>query len=132
MTPKRPYLLRAMHEWLSDNELTPYLMVDTKHPDIVAPIEYAQDNVLVLNVGYAATKGLLIDNDYVSFSARFGGLAQEVWLPMACVQGIYAKEDHTHGLFFDPAEYVGVERTKPQTTPQNNTSKTASPFKIIK
>lgn len=104
-TPKRPYLVRAMHEWLEDNELTAYLMVDANHPDIAAPLEYATDGRLVLAASYQATKDLHIDNESISFAARFGGISQDVWIPMAAVLGIYAKEDPSEGFFFDPSEY---------------------------
>lgn len=72
--PKRPYFIRAMHEWLSDNSYTPYLMVDTNIPNLLAPTEYAQDGKLVLAISYQATHNLLIDNDSISFAARFGGV----------------------------------------------------------
>ncbi len=110
-TPKRPYFLRALHEWLTDNEFTPYLMVDATHTDVVAPLEYAQEGRLVLAISYQATHELLIDNDSISFKGRFGGVSQEVWIPMAAVMGIYAKEDAAHALFFDPSEYVNISQT---------------------
>lgn len=133
MTPQRPYFLRAFHEWLSDNEMTPLLLVDTTHPDIIAPTEYAQDGKLVLNVSYSATKDFIIENEAVSFSARFGGISKEIWLPIACVQGIYAKEDGALGAFFDPSEYPAkeIEPAKEVAQPTKN-SATKSPFKVIK
>lgn len=136
MTPKRPYFLRAFHEWLSDNELTPYLMVDARHPDIIAPLEYAQDGKLVLNASYSATKDFLVDNEAVSFSARFGGVSRQLWLPIACVEGIYAKENVSCGFFFDPAEYPApsVDDTKSpkQSASHPSPKKSNSPFKVIK
>lgn len=141
-SPKRPYFLRALHEWLTDNELTPYLMVDSTHEGLQAPIEYAQDGKLVLNIGYIATKDLMIDNDYISFSARFGGVSQEIWVPMASVIGIFAKEDQAHALFFDPKEYANVasfnatvKEDKPKaktTTNKATTNKPKPTLKIIK
>lgn len=130
-SPKRPYFIRAMHEWLNDNELTPYLMVDAAHPDLVAPIEYAQDGRLVLNASYTATHNLHIDNDAISFSARFGGVSQDLWLPMAAVLGIFAKEEQSHALFFDPNEYKDVDTTH-STTDNKDPSQKANPLKIIK
>lgn len=139
-SPKRPYFLRALHEWLTDNELTPYLMVDSTHEGLQAPIEYAQDGKLVLNIGYIATKDLMIDNDYISFSARFGGVSQEIWIPMASVIGIFAKEDQKQALFFDPNEYANVvnsavKEDKPKTkttTNKSTTNKSKPTLKIIK
>ncbi|OOR91080.1 ClpXP protease specificity-enhancing factor [Moraxella caviae] len=116
MTPTRPYFIRALHEWLEDNDLTAYLMVDATHPDLHAPTEYAQDGRLVLAASYQATKDLHIDNDAISFAARFNGVSQDIWIPMAAVLGIYAKEDPSRALFFDPSEYADVDAaSEPQT-----------------
>lgn len=140
-SPKRPYLVRAMHEWLSDNELTPYLLVDANHPELAAPTEYAQNGQLVLNASYTATHNLYIDNEAISFSARFGGVSQDLWVPMAAVLGIYAKEDHHHILTFHSSEYQDIapsskpvqkQSTQKQSTEQQSTTTKTSPFKIIK
>lgn len=111
VSPKRSYFLRAFHEWLEDNDFTAYLMIDATHPDLVAPLQYAQDGRLVLAASYRATNGLLIDNDSVSFAARFGGVSEDLWIPMAAVMGIYAKENPEHALFFDPQEYADMANT---------------------
>ena len=113
-TPKRPYMVRAMHEWLEDNDLTAYLMIDATHGDVVAPPDYAQEGRLVLAASYQATKDLHIDNESISFAARFGGVSQDVWIPMAAVLGIYAKEDPSEGFFFDPSEYVNIATPDPE------------------
>lgn len=105
ITPKRPYLIRAFHEWMQDNDFTPYLMIDATHEDLHAPVQYAQEGRLVLAASYQATHNLQIDNDAISFAARFGGVSEDVWIPMAAVMAIYAKEDPEHGIFFDPSEY---------------------------
>lgn len=113
--PKRPYFIRAMHEWIEDNGLTTYIMVDTSSKNLIAPIQYAQEGRLVLAISYQATKDLMIDNTAISFSGRFGGIAQDVWVPISAVLGIYAKEEPEHGLFFDPNEYEGVDEDAPPT-----------------
>lgn len=107
LTPKRPYFVRAMHEWLTDNGFTPYLMTDATHPELLAPTEYAQDDKLVLAISYQATNNFLIDNDGLSFQGRFGGVSKDIWIPIQAVVGIYAKEDPSEGFFFDPSEYDG-------------------------
>lgn len=107
ISPKRPYFVRAMHEWLTDNDFTPYLMADIHTPNVLAPTEYAQDGKLVLAISYKATNNLVIDNDGLSFQGRFGGVSKDVWIPMQAVVGIYAKEDPSEALFFDPTEYDG-------------------------
>lgn len=129
-TPKRPYLIRAMHEWLEDNELTAYIMVDATHADVVAPLDFAVDGRLVLAASYQATKDLHIDNDAISFAARFGGVSQDVWIPMAAVLGIYAKEDPSEGFFFDPSEYAQYDNSS-KTTPQPESTPKRSGLKFV-
>lgn len=107
-TPKRPYLVRALHDWLTDNDYTPYLLVDATHQDLLAPTEYAQNGQLVLNANLVATHNLVITNDEITFSARFGGVSKDLYIPMAAVLGIFAKEDRTQALFFDPSEYANL------------------------
>lgn len=116
--PKRPYFVRAMHQWLEDNNFTTYIMVDATQQNIIAPLQYAQDGRLVLAISYQATKDLLIDNEAISFNGRFGGIAQDVWIPMQAVLGIYAKEDNSHALFFDPNEYDNHQITIDDNEPE--------------
>lgn len=137
INPKRPYFVRAMHEWLSDNDFTPYLVVDVNYDGLVAPTEYAQNGQLVLSISYAATKDLYIDNDALSFSARFGGVSQDLWIPMGAVLGIFAKEDQSEGLFFDPQEYANVPKSEPakpksEPQPQNSDTPKKGGLRIIK
>ena len=103
LTSRRPYLLRAMHEWMSDNGQTPHLVVDAAIDGVVVPREYVRDGKIVLNIGHAATAGLAINNDTVSFSARFGGVAFDVSLPVLAVLGIYARETG-QGMIFSEDE----------------------------
>jgi len=92
VTPKRPYLLRAMHEWMTDNALTPHLVVDATSADLNISPEHVRDNKIVLNVSYAATRGLVIGNEAVAFEARFNGVPTALNVPMDSVLGIYARE----------------------------------------
>lgn len=89
---RRPYLLRAMHEWMTDNGQTPHLVVDAAGEGVVVPRQYVRDGKIVLNASHTATAGLAIKNDGISFSARFGGTPFEVRLPLHAVLGIYARE----------------------------------------
>lgn len=120
MTPKRPYLVRALHEWIEDNEFTAYLMVDANHPDLVAPTQYAHEGRLVLSVSYQATHNLQIDNDSISFAARFSGISENLWIPMQAVMGIYAKEAPEHALFFSPDEYTDYEKSESDSNKSTN------------
>jgi len=100
MTSSRPYLLRAIFEWLTDNNLTPHLIADAAHSAVqIPPGSAQQDGRVVLNVAPRAVRDLLIDPEGVSFVARFGGVTQSVYLPMPAVLGIYARENGV-GLLF--------------------------------
>ncbi len=104
ITPTRPYMVRALYQWIEDNEFTPYLMVDATVDNVQIPREHVQDGRIVLNIASRATGNMSMENDYIHFSARFGGVSQEIWVPLIAVLGIYAKEN-SQGMFFDPNEY---------------------------
>lgn len=104
ITPTRPYMVRALYQWIEDNALTPYLMVDATADNVQVPKEHIQDGRIVLNIASRATGNMSMENDYIHFSARFGGVSQEIWVPITAVMGIYAKEN-SQGMFFDPNEY---------------------------
>jgi len=103
MTKKRPYLLRAMHEWILDNDMTPHIVVDATHKGLVAPPGHAVDGKLVLNISPAATRGLMLGNEIVTFEARFSGVSHRVEVPVDAVLGIYARENG-HGMIFSDEE----------------------------
>jgi stringent starvation protein B len=103
MTSKRPYLLRALHEWMTDNGETPLIVVDASHEGVQAPGEYAEAGKLILNVSYSATSSLLIGNDCITFSARFNGRPMELYIPADAVLGIYARESG-EGMIFALSE----------------------------
>ncbi|TYK72387.1 ClpXP protease specificity-enhancing factor [Comamonas sp. Z3] len=90
-TSTRPYLLRALFEWCTDNGLTPHIAVRVDRSTQV-PMEFVRDGQIVLNISYDATSGLLIGNEYVEFKARFGGQSREIMVPVANVMAIYARE----------------------------------------
>ena len=101
LTPSRPYLLRAFYEWLLDNELTPHLLVNAALPHTQVPQQYVKDGQIVLNIAPSAVVGLHMDNEALSFSARFGGSPFQVYVPMAAVVSIQARENGA-GTFFPP------------------------------
>lgn len=107
-TPTRPYMVRALYQWIEDNALTPYLMVDATVDNVQIPTEYVQDGRIVLNIASRATGNMTMANEYIHFNARFGGVSQEIWVPLPAVIGIYAKEN-SQGMFFDPNEYDDYE-----------------------
>jgi stringent starvation protein B len=91
-TSTRPYLIRALHDWCTDNGFTPYLAVFVDRP-MQVPMEYVKNNEIVLNVGFEATSGMTLGNDFIEFKARFGGLAREIMVPVDHVVAIYAREN---------------------------------------
>jgi len=89
---KRPYLIRAMHEWMGDNGNTPHIVVDTSFDGVAVPVEHIKDGKIILNISESAAHNLKLTNDAVSFRARFGGVPFDVWAPIRSVLGIYARE----------------------------------------
>jgi len=105
MTSTKPYLVRAIYEWILDNQMTPHLLVDARHPGTRVPNEFVENGQIVLNIAPSAVHGLLMDNDWVRFSARFGGVTRHLEIPSEAVLGIFSRENH-QGMIFPPAEPV--------------------------
>jgi len=99
MTSQKPYLIRAIYEWLLDNEMTPHLLVNTTYDGVQVPREFINDNKIVLNISDGAVQNFHADNDWISFSARFSGKPMELFIPIIAVQSIYGKENN-EGMFF--------------------------------
>ncbi|WP_425919269.1 ClpXP protease specificity-enhancing factor [Acinetobacter sp. TSRC1-2] len=108
LTPTRPYLARAIYEWICDNNLTPHLLVDATQPNTLVPEQFIQDGQIVLNIAPHAVHKLNMSNDAITFSARFGGVSRDIYVPLNAVMGIYAREN-SQGLFFDPNEYQDIQ-----------------------
>ncbi|MEO7433097.1 MAG: ClpXP protease specificity-enhancing factor [Dokdonella sp.] len=117
MTSNRPYLLRALYEWISDNDLTPHLLVDASGDGVRVPPGVAKDGRVVLNIASQAVTQFDIANDSVRFLARFGGVSQAIHVPMAAVLAVYAQENG-QGMMFS-AENAPTEPTPPpEETPK--------------
>ncbi|MCB1836790.1 MAG: ClpXP protease specificity-enhancing factor [Alcanivoracaceae bacterium] len=101
MTPNRPYLLRAIYQWICDNGLTPHMLVDAHFPGVRVPQDYVQDGHITLNIAPRSVAQLVMDNDQISFSARFSGVPQQLEVPPLAVLAIYARENG-QGMAFDP------------------------------
>jgi stringent starvation protein B len=98
----KPYLLRAIYEWCTDNGFTPYLSVKVSGA-VQVPMEFVRKGEIVLNIAFTATSGLKMDNEAVSFKARFGGVSRDIYVPVANVQAIFASENG-QGMVFDQVE----------------------------
>jgi stringent starvation protein B len=115
MTPNRPYLLRALYEWISDNGLTPYLLVDAGIEGVRVPPGAAKDGKVILNIAARAVGQFEISNERVHFLARFGGVSQVVDVPMGAVLAIYAQENG-QGMMFQSDD--APTPTPPSTEPE--------------
>jgi len=102
-TSTRPYLIRALHDWCTDNGFTPYLAVHVG-PGVQVPMEYVKNNEIVLNAGFEATSGMKLGNEFIEFKARFGGVAREIVVPVDHVVAIYARENGQGMAFPMPVE----------------------------
>lgn len=119
MKSSRPYLVRALYEWIVDNDCTPHLLVNAEYPAVQVPKGFASDGQIVLNVSPSAVRHLHMDNEAVSFEGRFGGVAHTLYVPAAAVLAIYARENG-QGMVFDlesPVADEGDDVPPPDTTP---------------
>jgi len=120
MTTSRPYLLRAIHEWILDNDMTPHLLVDIESEGVDVPRQHGQNGKIVLNVSPQAVEGLMMGNDAISFRARFGGIATEVYVPMEAILAIYSKENGRGMVFSDNEDEPSPDDTTPKQTRRPN------------
>ena len=100
MNSSRPYLVRALYEWIVDNDCTPHMLVNAEYPAVQVPQGFASDGQIVLNVSPNAVRHLHMDNEAVSFEGRFGGVAHTLYVPAGAILGIYARENG-QGMVFD-------------------------------
>jgi len=108
MKSSRPYLIRALYEWIVDNECTPHLLVDTEQQGVEVPAGYARDGQIVLNVSPMATRGLSMDNEWITFESRFGGVPHQLRVPTPAVMAIYARENGQGMVFETEVPEAGV------------------------
>lgn len=126
---KRPYLVRAMHEWMTDNGNTPHIVIDASVDGVSVPTEHIKDGKIILNISQSAAHNLKLTNSSVSFRARFSGVPFDVWVPVASVLGIYAKETG-QGMIFSH----GAERPEPPDGSEKEPSQRSdrSHLKVVK
>lgn len=133
-TSTKPYMIRALHEWCTDNGYTPYLLVKVDANTVVPPA-YIQDGQITLNIGHLATNALSMGNDYIEFQSRFNGQVEQLFIPVAAVSAIFAKETGA-GMGFETQAsdpYTDSADPKPDTT-STAPEKPAAPshLKIVK
>ena len=120
MTPNRPYMIRAINEWLLDNQKTPYILVDADAEGVDVPDQYIDNGKIILNIGPQSVEGLRIENEELTFLARFNGVSQLISIPISSVMAVYAKENG-RGMMFkedeDGSSDPDDNDTKPPTRP---------------
>lgn len=104
MTSSRPYLIRALHEWILDNDLTPHIVVNAEAEGVRVPPEYVKDGQISLNISATAVQGLSMENDWIVFDARFGGKPYNVSVPTGAVMAVFARENGA-GMWFGEEEH---------------------------
>lgn len=122
MTSSKPYLIRAIYDWLVDNDLTPYIVVDVKEGDnrIQVPQEHVANGRIILNISPKACRGLHLENDRIIFSARFSGEVKQLFVPPEAVQAIYSKENGRGMVFSEEEDENGS--TDPVAPPPSSVS----------
>lgn len=122
----RPYLIRALYQWMLDNDLTPQILFLTQHPDIALPDHLHQEKQLVLNISPTACRGLDLGNQGLSFSARFSGIATDIYVPTEAILAIFAQENGEGMVFGQEPNLAEVEEVtssspaKPQLATRHN------------
>ncbi len=119
MTSNRPYMLRAFYEWIVDNNCTPYLVVDATQPYVKVPTQHVQNGQIVLNISPGAVGNMTMNNDAVSFNARFGGQPFALYVPMRAVLAIYARENGA-GTMFAPEDDEEPLATEAESSPEQS------------
>ncbi|WP_334327938.1 ClpXP protease specificity-enhancing factor [Gilliamella apicola] len=131
MTPRRPYLFRAFYDWILDNDLTPYIVVNTSVYGVLVPQEFVQNNQIVLNIAPQSVGQYVSNNEQIEFNARFSGVPQHIVVPMAAVEAIYARENGVGMGFEDEPQYQGLQE-KQNNQPETPPAKKANPFRVVK
>ena len=103
MGSTKPYLLRAIYEWAEDNGLTPQVLVNANETGVQVPTEHVVDGQIILNISATAVQMHVMDNEFVTFSARFNGIEQNIVLPINAISAIFAREN-SQGIFFEEME----------------------------
>ncbi|MGI9315053.1 MAG: ClpXP protease specificity-enhancing factor [Halieaceae bacterium] len=124
MNSSRPYIIRAIYEWIADNDCTPHLLVDVNQEGVEVPQAYVTDGQIVLNISPSAVVGLEMGNELIFFNGRFGGVATDIVVPIKAILGIYARENG-QGMVFDARE-------EPEDPPEPPNSRTRPSLKVVK
>lgn len=136
LIPSRPYLVRALYDWILDSDLTPYLLVDATLDKVIVPVESVQGGKIVLNIKPSSIRGLFIEDSYISFNARFSGKPMDIYIPFQAVEAIYAAENGV-GMVFgsEPGSEVYSiigQDSEPDAKPSKNEAEKKTTLRVIK
>jgi len=129
MTPLKPYLVRSLYEWILENGMTPYLLVDASYEGVIVPKAYVSDERIILNTHPSAVQNWVLDNEAVSFSARFSGISENLYVPISAIMAAYTKENGKGMMFDDQFE----DDVPPEPNSSSVKTETKKPvLKIVK
>lgn len=132
MTSSRPYMIRALYEWIVDNGCTPYLLVDAQGQGVEVPQQHVnKDGQIVLNINPSAVKDLFLGLDQIQFNARFGGIPTDLLIPCSSVLGIYARENG-QGMVFEPEPEPEPPKSEPKADTQKIRNAKRPSLKVVK
>jgi stringent starvation protein B len=132
MISLKPYLIRAIYDWIVDNNFTPYLLVNADAEGVVVPRQYVQDGKIVLNLRPQAVQGLALGNRNIAFNARFGGNPMQVDVPIRAVLAIYAQENGKGMIFDEDGEDDTPPPAPADASPQEPSTKKRPALKVVK
>ncbi len=130
LTSRKPYLVRAINEWILDNRLTPYISVDVSIKGVAVPSEHIENGEIILNIDPASVRNLEISDEYILFDARFSGRSFSIEVPIAAVRAVYARENGEGMLFVADAEISEAEEPGSDDTPSPPSGRAS--LKIVK
>lgn len=113
MTSSRPYLLRAVYEWIADNDMTPFVVVNANFPGVYVPNQHVEDGKIILNVSETAVRKLIVSNEAMEFDARFSGVVYRIYAPIGAISAIYARENGRGIIFEDDDSSVSEGGSAP-------------------
>jgi len=133
MTSSRPYLVRAIYQWIADNGMTPHLLVDVSVDGVLVPAEHVQNGKIILNVAPMAVSSLILGDDEITFTARFSGKSQSIYIPIDAVLAIYAKENGQGMMFSDDDGAISAADDESDDDPEPDPDKPKRPsLRVVK
>lgn len=132
MTSSKPYLIRAIYDWIVDNELTPYIVVNAHAEQVQVPEQYVEGGQIILNISPEACRGLHLKNNQIVFTARFIGVATQVFVPPTAVMAIYAKENGRGMVFDEEDDTTNPPPAMPPSSTEGKSSSTKPKLSVVK